>query len=405
MPTRPLATAPVSAPGVSSRLTLVFALAAGILVLALYAAQPLIGVLGPELGLPPRWAGLVSTATLLGYAAGLLLLVPLTDLLENRRLILTTLSANALALLLLAVAPSAPLFLATAFAVGLSMSAIQMLVPVVAGLSDASNRGRTVGTVMSGLMLGVLLSRPLASLLAQWLSWRCLYALLGLLVGGLIPLLALSIPPRRPPAGISYGSLLLSLGRLLREEPVLRARAASQALGMGAFSVFWTSIALRLAEPPLALGPSGIALFSLVGVAGAIIAPLAGRAGDQGWTRPATLLAHGAILLALLLAYWGGISPGQDKTLSLTLLLLAAVALDLGVIADQALGRRAINLLRPEARGRLNGLFTGLFFLGSALGATLSGLAWQLAGWSGVCLVGLVFAIAGLASALSAGRV
>ncbi|KTT14199.1 MFS transporter [Pseudomonas oryzihabitans] len=404
MPTRPLVTAPVSTPGVSSRLTLVFALAAGILVLALYAAQPLVGVLGPELGLPPRWAGLVSTATLLGYATGLLLLVPLTDLFENRRLILTTLSANALALLLLAVAPSAAVFLVTAFAVGLSMSVIQMLVPVVAGLSEAANRGRTVGTVMSGLMLGVLLSRPLASLLTQWLSWRCLYALLGLLVGGLIPLLARNVHPLHPPAGISYGRLLLSLGRLLREEPVLRARAASQALGMGAFSVFWTAITLRLTEPPLALGPNGIALFALAGVAGAIVAPLAGRAGDRGLTRPATLLAHATILVALLLAYWGGVSFAANRTLSLTLLLLAAVALDLGVIADQALGRRAINLLRPEARGRLNGLFTGLFFLGSALGAALSGLAWQVAGWSGACWVGLVFAIAGLASALSAGR-
>lgn len=379
--------------GAGSPPTALFALAVGVVVLALYASQPLVGIIGPELGLSPVTSGLATTLTLLGYATGLFLLVPLTDLVENRRLILATLAGNICALLTLAAAPTAAAFLIASFLVGLSTSAIQMLVPVAASLSSESSRGRTVGNVMSGLMLGILFSRPLASLLTEAAGWRSLYAALGAAVAALALGLARFIPAIRPTGQTSYPQLIGSLGSILREEPTLRQRAATQAMCMGAFGVFWTAIALRLPQPPISLGQTGIALFAFAGAAGAIISPIAGRAGDRGATRPATMLAHAAVATAMILAYLGGEVFAGSRATSLAFLLIAAVLLDLGVIADQTLGRRAINLLRPEARGRINGLFTGLFFLGGAAGSALSGVVWSAWGWRGVCATGLAFGI------------
>ncbi|MCJ2140680.1 MFS transporter [Methylobacterium sp. E-066] len=388
---------------VSRGLTLMFAVAAGVIVLSLYASQPLAGVIGPSLGLGVTEAGLVTTITSLGYASGLLLVVPLTDLVENRALITRTLSAGVIALAIAAAAPSAPLFLVASFLVGLTASAIQMLVPTAAALAPVSQRGRVVGNVMSGLMLGILLSRPAASLVAEYAGWRWFYGILAGLVALLTIVLARVVPERRPSQTASYLRLIASLFALLKQEPVLRRRAASQGLCMGAFGVFWTSVALRLAEPPFGLSQTGIAVFALAGAAGAVVAPIAGRAGDRGQTRPGTILAHVGILGAMALAACGGAEEAGTlpAPLALGMMVVAAIVLDLGVVGDQTLGRRAINMLRPEARGRLNGLFTGLFFLGVAVGSGLSGLAWVQAGWAGVCAVGALFGAAALVLSLS----
>ncbi|HJO68038.1 MAG TPA: MFS transporter [Sphingomonas sanguinis] len=386
--------------GIGTPLTALFATAVGVIVLALYASQPLVGIIGPELGLSPGLSGLATTLTLLGYATGLFLLVPLTDIVENRKLILATLVANICALSVLAFASTATIFLIASFLVGLSTSAIQMLVPVAAALSSEAQRGRTVGNVMSGLMLGILFSRPVASIVTEAMGWRALYGLLGFTVATLAVVLALFVPTFRPLGKTSYLALIGSLGSILKEEPVLRRRAASQAMCMATFSIFWTAIALRLAEAPFTLGQTGIALFALAGAAGAVIAPIAGRAGDRGFTRQATTLAHAAVIAAMILAYLGGSTHIESGGISLALLVIAAVLLDLGVIADQTLGRRAINLLRPEARGRMNGLFTGLFFLGGAAGSALSGVVWTVWEWQGVCAAGLTFGLAAVTAAL-----
>jgi MFS family permease len=181
---------------------------------------------------------------------------------------------------------------------------------------------------------------------------------------------------------------------LLVKEPVLRRRALYQGLCMSAFGIFWTAVALRLAAPPFGLGPVGIALFSLAGVGGAVVAPIAGWAGDRGWTMPATRLAHATVIAALLLAGaagagWFGFDPAAWPALSLGLLAAAAIALDFGVIGDQTLGRRAVHLACAQASGRLNGLYTGLFFVGGSVGSALAGIAWVEGGWTLVCAFGL----------------
>lgn len=393
-------------PAISNRIVLMLAIAAGVIVLSLFASQPLAGVIGPSLGLDAAGTGLVTTVTLLGYASGLFFLVPLADLIENRRLIRRTLTAGTLALLAAAMAPSAPLFLLASFLIGLTASAIQMLVPVAASLAPEAERGRVVGNVMTGLMLGILLSRPSASVIAEYAGWRWFYGVLAGLVGLLTIVIVRVVPERRPSQTVSYSGLIASLFVLLKDELVLRRRAAYQGLCMAAFGIFWTSVALRLALPPFGLGQTGIAVFALTGAAGAVIAPIAGRAGDRGQTRPATILAHLGVVAAMALAAIGGAGTAGDipGVVALSVMALAAVILDLGVIADQALGRRAINMLRPEARGRLNGLFTGLFFIGAALGSSLSGLAWVLVGWSGTCALGGLFGLAALALSFREGR-
>jgi predicted MFS family arabinose efflux permease len=396
---RPHARLNATSPGMSAGLTFLFALSVGILVMCLSASQTLVGEIGPDLGLSTAASSLVTTLTLLGYAAGLFLLVPLVDVVENRRLTLFTLALCVVSLGGAALAPSAGRFLVLSFAVGATSTAVQMLVPTAAFLTPEHARGHVVGNIMSGIMLGLLIGRPLASLATELYGWRVYYGLSAVLVALIAIALARVLPVRRPQFRQHYGTLIISLLHLLRDEPVLRRRAAYQALLMGSFSMFWTTIALRLGAPPYNLGHNGIALFALAGAAGAVVAPIAGRAGDRGLTRRVTFIGQGTVIFAMLLAgaaAGGGWSFGLELApqLSLALLVATALLLDGGAIADQAVGRRAINLLRPEARGRINGLFTGIFFLGGSAGALCAGPAWAWGGWPAVCWGGLGFALA-----------
>jgi len=405
----PVSPAVAAPPALSTGMTLFFAATVGVIVMDLFAAQPLTGPISADLHLPPGLAGLVAMLPQLGYAAGLALLVPLVDLLENRRLIVATLAVCAAALALPAFTQSGAVFLLATLAAGAASSVIQMLVPMAASMAPEAQRGRAVGNVMSGLMLGILLSRPLASLIAGSAGWRAFYLLAALADAAIAVVLALRLPARTPSITASYRALLASMGRLLADEPVLRRHALSAALAMAAFSAFWTAVGLRLAQPPFALDLHGIALFAFAGASGAIVTPLAGRAGDHGHGPAAQRLAHGTMLAALVVlgvagAGWFGFDAHTHRGVALALLAGGAALLDAGVIVDQTIGRRAINLLNPAARGRLNGLFVGLFFVGGALGAALAGSAWAWGGWSAVCGAGFAFAGAAAVFGLMAGR-
>lgn len=376
--------------------TLLFATAVGIIVTNLFAPQTLVGLIGPSLGANAASVGLVAMATLLGYAAGLFFLVPLADLAENRALILRMLIAAALAAGSAALAPTAAALLIVLFILGAACSAIQILVPIAASMAPPGQDGRVIGDVMSGLMVGILLARPLASLIADAWGWRAFYGLSAAALVLLACVLAFTLPRRRPAARSSYGALIASLFDLLRDEPVLRRRALTAALVMAAFSLFWTAVALRLAQPPFDLGQRGIALFALVGAGGAVVTPLFGRAGDRGWTRSATIACHLVLIGAMALAGWAGSTNLSASWWPLALMGVSAVLLDIGVTGDQTLGRRAINLLQPKARGRLNGLFVGIFFIGGAIGSMLAGIAWIAGGWPAVCAIGAAFGLIAL---------
>jgi len=276
---------------------LLFALATAVIVQGLYVAQPLVGAIAASLGLPPAVISLVSTLAMLGYALGLFLLVPLSDLMESRRLVLLTLAANALALLAAALPIPAPAFLAASLLAGLTAAVIQMLIPMAAAMTVEAQRGRVIGNITSGLMLGIMLARPLASVIGGLWGWRTSYMALSLAIMALTLMLGRSMPRLPPPQRTSYPALLASMARLWREESLLRLRAIPAALCFGAFSAFWALVALRLASPPFKLGPDGIALFALAGVSGAVSAPLAGRLGDAGKTGIAKRVFHACIVL------------------------------------------------------------------------------------------------------------
>ena len=363
------------------------ALACGLSVANLYYAQPLAGPISRALGMKPAFAGLVVTLTQVGYGVGLILLAPLGDLVENRRLVALTAAGGALALAATALAPNAGVFLASALLVGVGSTAAQMLLPIAAHMAPERARGRVVGEVMSGLIAGILLARPIASLIADHLGWRPVFGLSAVLMLALSGAVLKVLPERRPAADHTYASLLGSLGALLAETPVLQRRGFYQACMFAAFSLFWTVAPLLLEGPVYRMSQTGIAIFALAGAGGALIAPVAGRMADRGWTRPATGAAFAAAALCFAMGWFGQLG----NLVGLALLVAGAVVLDLGVQTSQVMGQRAIYSLAADVRSRLNGLYIALLFVGGAIGSGVGGAIYAWAGWSGACVLGLLF--------------
>lgn len=374
-------------PDISPGMVLLLAASCGLIVANLYYAQTLAGPISVATGLSADAAGLVVTLTQIGYTLGLLFIVPLGDLLENRRLIVTALGFTAVALMAAAFATSAWAFLAAALAIGMGSVAAQVLVPFAAHLSHEATRGQVVGKVVSGLLLGIMLARPAASLIADYASWQVVFGGASVLIVLLAVLLRLKLPVRMPAAPPRYAELIRSLWRLLLATPVLRRRAAYQFGLFGAFSLFWTVTPMMLAGPQFKLSQTGIAIFALVGVAGALASPVAGRLADRGHALGATAaaLALGAFSFALPLA-----APGS-RNVALGLLVTASIVLDMAVAASLVLGQRAIFSLAPEVRSRLNGLYVALFFAGGALGSALGGWMFARHGWHAALLTGMTF--------------
>jgi predicted MFS family arabinose efflux permease len=375
---------------VSAGMTFLLAAACGLTAANIYYAQPLIGLIAPSIGLGETAASLIVTITQLGFCLGLVLLVPLGDLVENRALTFWTLSGAVAALLAAALAPSAAAFLAAALCIGLASVAAQMLVPIAAHLVPDATRGRTIGNVMSGLLIGIMLARPVSSLIADSFGWRAVFFASALAIATLALTLRRLLPRRRPRADHSYVSLIASLWALLRDTPVLRRRAAYQALLFAAFSLYWTAVPLELAGPTFGLSQRGIALFALAGAGGALSAPIAGRIADRGWGRTSTGLSIVAVAIAFLLARIGGGG-------SMVALLAAGVVLDAGVQGTQVIGQRIIYALGDEARSRLNGLYIALFFVGGAVGSSIASLVYAYGGWQRISEIGLAFPLAALA--------
>ena len=382
--------------GIPPRLTLLLATACRLIAANIYLAQPLIGPISASLGMPPGASGLIPAMTQLGYGTGLLLVVPLGDLIENRRLVLSILCVAILALAGAALSTNAAALLGAALLIGLGSVAVQVLVPYAAHLAPNATRGRVVGNVMSGLMLGIMLARPVASLITEALSWHAMFALSAALMAALAVVLRLALPRRQPALGLKYGELLASMGRLARRTPILQRRALYHACLFAAFSLFWTAAPLLLADT-FHLSQNGIALFALAGVAGAIAAPIAGRAADRGWTRPATGLAMAMAAGSLLLSRLGL----QRSHLGLAMLVTAAVLLDFGVTANGVLGQRAIYQLGAGIRSRLNGLYMATFFAGGAAGSALGGWTYAHGGWSLTTWAGLGLPVLALACFLA----
>jgi predicted MFS family arabinose efflux permease len=367
---------------------LVLAVACGMTVANIYYAQPLLAPIASSYGVGQGSTALVVTLTQFGYAVGLVLLLPLGDLLENRALVSRILLVTAAALLGAGLSPYFGVFLAMSVLVGTTSVVAQILIPIAAHLAPERDRGRFVGTVMTGLLLGILLARTVSSLVAAALGWRTIYLISAALMVGLSAVLRRLLPERHAHHTGGYRDLMLSVVRLAREEPALRRCAVRQGLLFGAFSCFWSSVAFELIRGH-GLGQFGIGVFALVGAAGAGAAPLAGWLGDRGHGRAGSGLAIALAAVAMILADYGA---GH-----LVLLALAGVLLDLAVQGHQVFSQREIYGLRSDARARVNTVFMTSVFLGGALGSALAGLTGNVYGWRGVTLLGAALASVSLA--------
>ena len=376
----------------SGWLTTLLAMSCGLIVANLYYAQPLIGPIAADLGLSAQSAGLIVTMTQLGYGAGLLLIVPLGDLVENRRLVVGVTSLGALALLAAAFAAHPLPFLIAGLLIGFGSVAVQILIPYAGHLAPAAIRGRVVGNVTTGLLTGVMLARPASSFIAAASSWHMVYFVSAAAMILLALVLRRMLPQRTPTARLGYGELLASMMHMARTNVVLRRRAFYQASLFGVFSMFWTTAPLLLAGPAFHLTQRGIAMFALAGAAGAIAAPIAGRVADRGWTRPATaaamLLTAGGFALTRVVDF--------GSTLSMAVLVVAAIAIDFGVQANVVLGYRALFALGAKSRSRLNGLYMTKFFLAGAMGSAIGGWAYANGGWTLVSWIGIALPLAAL---------
>ena len=366
-------------------MVLLFALACGLSVANLYYAQPVLEDIARSFGAPASTAGLVVTFSQIGYAFGLAFLVPLGDLFTRRWLVPCVLALTALALLASALASSIGVLIAVALLVGVGSVAAQLLVPMAASLASDHDRGRVVGIVMSGLLLGILLARTVSGVIAQLSSWRVVYAMAAVLTAVLAIVLSRLLPEEVDRPSMSYATLLRSALTLFRTESLLRRRALFGALGFAAFSVFWTTMAFLLAGAPYHYDDLTIGLFGLVGASGALCAAFAGRWSDRGWTKTTTLV-FAALILASFVPLW----IGRDN---LTMLIVGILALDVGVQGLQVTNQSLIYQLAPEARSRINSVYMVCYFAGGAIGSAVGASIYSSHRWAGVCVLGAVIGV------------
>ncbi len=368
--------------GLSRAMILLFAVVCGLSVANIYFAQPLLDAIAHDLGIDPAAIGLVVTLTQVGYAFGLVLIVPLGDLLDRRRLIVSQTALSAIALIVVGTASTTAVLLMGMVLVGLLAVVVQVLVAFAATLATPAERGRAIGTVTSGVVSGILLARFVSGTLADIGGWRTVYLASAAVMLVMAALLTRVLPEHQQKAiaGSSYPSLLRSTVALFVQEPILRERALFALLIFANLNVFWTSIVLPLSAPPFSLSHTSIGLLGIAGVAGALAARNAGRLADLGWAQRTTGLS-----LMLMLAAW---IPIACLRTSLWPVIAGVIMLDLALQAVHVTNQSLIVATRPDAASRLVGAYMVFYSIGSALGAIASTVVYAMAGWIGVCVLG-----------------
>jgi len=362
-------------------LVLLLATGAGLSVASLYYAQPMLGVLGADIGASAKAVGFIPTLTQLGYALGILLLAPLGDRFDRRRIVLAKAAVLCAALLVAGAAPSIGVLLAASLAIGLAATMAQDIVPAAATLAPEATRGKTVGTVMTGLLLGILLSRVVSGFVAEHFGWRSMFIAAAASIALIGVAAWRGLPRFRPTTHLAYGALLGSLATLWSRHGMLRRAALAQALLAVGFSAFWSTLAVMLHGEPFHLGSAAAGAFGLAGAAGALAAPLAGRLADRRGPELVTRLGAGLVVVSFAAM---GLAPLMLPHAQLWLLALAAVGFDLGMQAALIAHQTIVYGIEPGARSRLNAVLFTAMFIGMAAGSALGALALAQWGWAGV---------------------
>ncbi|MGD9425692.1 MFS transporter [Pantoea sp. NSTU24] len=371
--------------GLTPALVMLMSVATGLCVASNYYVQPLLNTIAQQFDLSVSLAGFIVTTAQLGYACGLLLLVPLGDRFERRSLIVTMILLAAAGMVIIALSHTFALLLLGTVMTGLFSVAAQVLVPLAATLAEPAQRGRIVGTVMSGLLLGILLARTAAGALAQLGGWRTVYWTASLLMLMMALALWRSLPLVRQSVPLRYPQLLSSILRLYAGNRVIRTRAWTGCLSFANFSLLWTSMAFLLSGAPYHFSEGQIGLLGLVGAAGALAARQAGSLADKGKAKLTTRLG-----LLIMLVSWAAIAWGAEQLIPL---IIGVLLLDLAVQAVHITNQSVIYAQMPEARNRLNAGYMTSYFMGGAAGSLLSATAYHLAGWYGVCGAGVVLTL------------
>jgi predicted MFS family arabinose efflux permease len=373
------------------------AFAVGVMAANIYYPQPILALLAESLGLQPDAAGLIMALTQIGYGLGVVFVIPLGDLFENKKLILSMIFITVVAEFVLGISRAVtPYFIASVFA-GLGACTVQIIIPYVSHLFDKSQRGQILGSIMSGLMLGIMLSRPVSSLLTDFVSLHAVFYVSSAVMLALWWRLKYVLPERKPEsANLKYFQLIWSMKDLLVKTPTIRRRAFYQSMMFGSFCVFWTTIPLMLVTD-FHFTQKGIAAFALAGLAGAIVAPFAGKAADRGHSRTASIISFAVGIISFILSHFIH-EPGY---LSLAILVIAANLLDAGVSAHLVLGQRAVFMIDPRNQSRSNGLYIGITYVGGAVGSAVGAWAYLHGGWQLATLIGGAMPLAALVMILT----
>lgn len=361
---------------------LLFAIAGGLSVANLYYNQPLLAEIAKTFNTTSHNAGLISTFTQLGYALGIFLFVPLGDVKEKKKIILTLIGLVGIALLGVAIAKTILWMYIASFVVGLTTVSPQIMIPLATELANPKEKGKVVGTIVSGLLIGILLARTVSGFIGYKLGWRFMFMIAALVMFVLLIILFLKLPKTKPNVNLTYKNLLKSVLNLVVKYPTLRQISLSGALLFGAFSNFWTTTAFMLESPPYNMNSNQIGLFGLIGVVGALGASLIGRLNDK---KDSKLIIRVCIILSI-------ISYLIFKIFSLSIFgfIIGIILLDFGIQGAQVSNQTKVYSINPDERSRLNTVFVVSNFIGAASGSLLGSWAWNLYGWNGVCLVGLV---------------
>lgn len=356
------------------------ALCTGLIVANIYYCQPLVVLISREFGVAESKAGTITFYTQLGYALGLLFLVPLGDMLEKRKQIVVTTAGAVVFLVVAALSPSLPVLSVASLLIGATSIVPQLILPLAAHLSPPERRGGIIGIIMSGLLIGILLSRTLSGFIGAWLGWRSMFWIAAAISALLLVLMRRSFPPVPSTYKGHYGTLMHSLGALIKEQPILREASLINSLTFATFGMFWTTMVLHLSGEPFRFGADQVGLFGLAAVLGALIAPLVGGTADKG--NPRVAIGYGLLTMALAFAlfYFGGLTIGG--------MVIGIILLDLGQQSVHVSNQARVYALLPAARNRLNTVYMTASFVGTSLGSAVGLWLWDRYGWSGVCAAG-----------------